>query len=111
MLQCNLSARVLFPEAWKRPVQAPPLMTVRELAAARGAAADDLLFHRPVCRGRLPVQALPLMTVRELAAARGAAAARGVEADDLVFHRPVCRGSSRDLAAQGRASTRARMKL
>jgi hypothetical protein len=62
MLQCNLSVRVLFSEAWKRLVPAASLMTVRELAAARGAAEDDLVFHRPVCRGssrEVAAQGLP----------------------------------------------------
>jgi len=61
MLQCNLSERVLFSE-WKRLVPAASLMTVRELAAARGAAEDDLVFHRPVCRGssrEVAAQGLP----------------------------------------------------
>jgi hypothetical protein len=49
MLQCNLSVRVLFSEAWKRLVPAASLMTVRELAAARGAAEDDLFCHRQLC--------------------------------------------------------------
>jgi hypothetical protein len=69
-LQCNLSARALFPEAWNRPVQALLLIMVRELAAARQAAEDDLLFHRPVCRE-----------------------------------------SSREIAAQGRPTTKVRAKL
>jgi hypothetical protein len=70
MLQCNLSVRVHFSEVWKRLVPAASLTTVRELAAAQGAAEDD-----------------------------------------LVLHRPVCRGSSREVAAQGLASTKARTKL
>jgi hypothetical protein len=49
MLRCSLSARVLFPQAWKRLVRAMPLMRVQELAADREVAADDLFCHREVC--------------------------------------------------------------
>jgi hypothetical protein len=67
MLQYKLSARVLFPEARKRLVPAGSLMTVRELAAARQAAEDDLLSHRPVCLGsfrEIAAQGRPTRTVR-----------------------------------------------
>ena len=67
MIQCNLSARVLLPKAWKRLVPVASLMTVRELAAARQAAEDDLLCHRPICR-RFAGGASPAGVVPRLAA-------------------------------------------